>query len=49
MLHTYLENQLYSNKIEHISYKGQCGIRVSMHSKEELLWAIDTQFQFVVM
>ena len=30
-----------SNKMEHFSYKGECGIRVSRHLKEELVWAIE--------
>ena len=43
----YLNNrlkQLYrSSKMEHFSYKGECGIYVSRNLKEELAWAIDKQ------
>ena len=28
-----------------ISYEGTCGIHVSRHLKEQLVWAIDERFQ----
>ena len=43
--------QLYlSNKTEHFSYKGGCGICEHMHInalKEELAWAIDKWLQII--
>ena len=29
--------------MEHFSYKGECGIYISRHLKQELAWAIDKQ------
>ena len=33
--------------MEHVSYKGGCGMHVSRHLKEELIWAIERWFSFI--
>ena len=53
LLHFYSHlKQLYiSNKTEYFSYKGVCGVSVSVcvskHLKEELTWATDKQLQVI--
>ena len=35
-----------SNKMEHFSYEGGCGIRASIYLKEVLPWAVINKYQF---